>query len=202
MGPSAPLAGAGSFPCQPCLDRLLLQPPLPQRAGYSTLIPSAGCHGKGIFILAGHPPCFFGWVVLPPPEFWGSSHSPGAQIRPGAEGGQGCSAVPSSPGIYLCIQPPAPTAVAQPSHTSLPLTAGALGMRLFLPELEPGRCWLCHQCHDSEQCSAGTDGARHEQQSVTFRDTLSASCLPCSTPQGPGTPNIQIMFPGVAGMGC
>lgn len=52
MGPSAPLPGAGSFPCQPCLDRLLPQAPLPQRAGYSTLIPSAGCHGKGIFILA------------------------------------------------------------------------------------------------------------------------------------------------------
>lgn len=91
-GAICPCAGAGSFPCQPCLHRLLLlQPPLPQRAGYSTLIPSAGCRGKGIFILAGYPPCFFSWVVLPPPKFWRSPHGPGAQIQLGAEGGQGCS---------------------------------------------------------------------------------------------------------------
>nr|XP_014123119.1 serine/threonine-protein kinase ULK3 [Zonotrichia albicollis] len=138
-GPSAPLAGAGSFPCQPCLGRLLPQPPLAQRAGYSTLIPSAGSTGR-VFLswhwaLAGHPPCFFSWVVLPPPKFWGSP-----QIRPGAEGGQGCSAVPSSPSIYLCIHccssslHPAATALAQPGHPCLPLTAGALGMRLFLPK--------------------------------------------------------------------
>lgn len=99
-GTSAPLPGAGSFPCQ---DRLLLPPPLPQRAGYSTLIPSAGCRGKGIFILAlgsgrTSPLLFLAGWFFHLPNSGGSPHGPGA-----AEGGQGCSAVPSSPSIYLCI---------------------------------------------------------------------------------------------------
>lgn len=102
----------------------------------------------------------------------------------------------------LLIQPPAPPALAQPSRTSLPLAAGALGMRLFLLNLEGDGHWLRHQRGDPEQCSVGTDRAGHKRQSITFRETLSASCLPCSTPQGPDTPKTQIIFPGVTGTGC
>lgn len=120
-GPSAPLTGAGSFPCQPCLGRLLLlQPPLAQRAGYSTLIPSAGSTGR-VFLswhwaLAGHPPCFFSWVVLPPPKFWGSP-----QIQPGAEGGQGAflaQHLPLHP--LLLIQPPSSSHCTGPAQPYLP----------------------------------------------------------------------------------
>lgn len=137
VGLSAPLTGAGSFPCQPCLGRVLPQPPLAQQAGYSTLIPSAG---KGVLILAllsGYPPCFFG-----------SSQNLGEPAGPsqGRESGRelrvdscGCSAVPSSPSIYLgthrcssSLQHPA--ALSQSRHTSFPLTTGARGIRLFLAE--------------------------------------------------------------------
>lgn len=179
--------------------------PCLQQAGYSTLIPSTGCTGLGIFILApgsgrisAPPPaaygsCLFGWMFLTLPKFfWSICAAQTHSTLPPADRGSGTLPAPARCAFVTPRLPLSqPGALARPSATSLE----CWGQGFCFPNLsvlESGRCRTvsvicvtrCSQCSARSWLLSKAD----EQNSVTFRDSRTAVNSDTSPKAEPGHP--------------